>query len=301
MNKKLIFAGGEPNITIDNLNRNPEANLAALNAICAGIGAGGYDFIISGSISLDPGTSLEVAAGYVFLNGEVLQMDAQSIPDTEGTDLYEISKQTTYDSLGDKVFNNGVARQTYQVNRAVFTSVAAITGTDALGLATLNLRVAPQATESIAGRAAIATQAVVITGTDDTKIVTPLKLKTLLDDTYVADTGWLDIDDTDIDSYLTMNWGRARSKNGVVSLSFNIDMGTLSTLVSGYLKIGDLPAEIDAPSENVYIGVSPTVRSGSSQPEFVARINTDGSVNLYVAAVSGAAATGISGNASYII
>lgn len=132
MNKKLTFTGGEPDITIDNLLYDPEANRAALFGVLLGL-SGAVDSVISGAaVTLNPGVDASVTAGYVWLGGEILQVDAATVAETEGTDLWEFQKQVTFDSAGDKTFNDATPRQTYQKNRAVLVNVTSVTGMDAV-------------------------------------------------------------------------------------------------------------------------------------------------------------------------
>lgn len=108
MNEKLTFSGGEPNINFDDIDRNNKANKAAL---IAAFRAYGDNYIIQG-VTGDP----SITAGYVMLDGEILQVDAHT---KTGTHFVKV---TTYDSAGDKTFNNGIARQTWAKNRATITA-----------------------------------------------------------------------------------------------------------------------------------------------------------------------------------
>lgn len=138
MNKKLTFTGGEPDITIDNLLYNSAANRSALFGVAEGLGGSG-DMIISGcSVTVSAGTSATTTAGYIWLNNEILQVDTQTVSESLGTDLWEFQKATTYDSDGDKTFNDGTSRQTYQQNRGVLVNVGSISGLDAVNGDSLN-------------------------------------------------------------------------------------------------------------------------------------------------------------------
>lgn len=203
MDKKLTFTGGEPDLNIDDILRDPIANRAALFGLMLGLGVT-TDCLISGAaVTVNAGVNAQVTAGYVWLNGEILQVDAATVSETLGSDLWEFQKQTTYDSNGDKTFNDGTPRQTWEKNRAILVNVAAITGFDAANapslLATVvnnqkatqgeveagvvdNKIVTPaklialQATEAQKGLAEVATEAETKAVTDDTKIITPSKL-----------------------------------------------------------------------------------------------------------------------------
>ena len=125
MNRKLWFPGGEPNINADDLMRNSNANdrafNAALNAWLIGFNE---NFIISGcEITIDPGVSGSVTEGYIFLNKEILRVDAQVVA-AGAKDHYYYEKQTTYDPKGTKTFKNLVVHETWQKNRGVLTNTS---------------------------------------------------------------------------------------------------------------------------------------------------------------------------------
>lgn len=108
MNEKLTFPGGEPNINFDDLNRNNKANK---NALISALRAYGDNYIIQGVT----GTT-SITAGYVMLDGEILQVDAHT---KTGTHFVKV---TTYDSAGDKIFNDLTPRQTWAKHRATITA-----------------------------------------------------------------------------------------------------------------------------------------------------------------------------------
>lgn len=119
MDKKLTFTGGEPDINWDDLNRDERANRDALFAIFADFDYGpNVNFIISGCVAtVTTGVNVSVTAGYIFLNGEILEVEAQVVANGGTLDLYKYVKEITYDSNGDKTFNDGTPRQTWQKNR----------------------------------------------------------------------------------------------------------------------------------------------------------------------------------------
>lgn len=123
MDKKIWFTGGEPDINIDDLGRNINANLDAILAtLFEWLAGNNQNFIISGcELTITPGVEASVTAGYIFLNGEILQVDPQTVA-FGVLDVYYYEKLTTYDPAGDKVYNNGMARQTWQVNRGKLTN-----------------------------------------------------------------------------------------------------------------------------------------------------------------------------------
>lgn len=84
------------------------------------------NFIISGCIA-SMNNGLSITAGYIYLNGEVVKVDAQlNVSSFNPVDYWALSKITTYDPAGLKEFNNGNSYDTYQKNRGV---IAGYTGT----------------------------------------------------------------------------------------------------------------------------------------------------------------------------
>jgi hypothetical protein len=127
MDKKLTFTGGEPNINFDDILRDPIANRAALFGIMKAFNIGtNENFIISGCVpTVSTGVNVAVTAGYIFLNGEILEVEAQTVANSGTLDLYKYTKTTTYDSGGDKTFNDAIARQTWQKNRGTVVAATA--------------------------------------------------------------------------------------------------------------------------------------------------------------------------------
>ena len=108
MNEKLTFTGGEPAINFDDLDRNNKANK---DALIDSFRAFGDNYIIQG-VTGDP----SITAGYVMLDGEILQVDAHT---KTGTHFVKV---TTYDLAGTKTFNDTTVRQTWAKNRATITA-----------------------------------------------------------------------------------------------------------------------------------------------------------------------------------
>lgn len=124
MNEKVNFTGGSPTINFNDLNRNNIANRSALFGIMEAFGVStNENFIISGCVaSVDTGVDVDVTAGYIYLNGEILEVEAQTVLDGGTTDLYKYVKAVTYDAAGDKTFNDAVARKTWRKNRGIVTA-----------------------------------------------------------------------------------------------------------------------------------------------------------------------------------
>jgi hypothetical protein len=109
MNKRLFFTGGEPKIRYDQILFTSEATREFIQKFH------GYfddDYILSGCVL----SGSTVSEGYVVIGSEVIKVDEHEKTNTH----FEIV--TTYDPDGDKVFNNGIARQTLQIKRATVTA-----------------------------------------------------------------------------------------------------------------------------------------------------------------------------------
>lgn len=124
MDEKIFFEGGEPAINSDDLQRNPLANRAGLFGIMAGFAKElNVNFIVSGcEYTITPGVEITITAGYIFLNGELLQVEAQTVAETHGTNVYYFEKSITYDPDGEKIYNNLITRQTWVKNRGVLVN-----------------------------------------------------------------------------------------------------------------------------------------------------------------------------------
>ena len=123
MNRKLWFTGGEPDVNIDDLQRNVEAVTRSYDAMFGAFNIGtNLNYIIVGcEIVIDPGVDATITEGYIWLNGEVMFVEAQVVAHIS-SDQYFYTKETTYDPNGDKVYNDLVARQTWQINRGKLTN-----------------------------------------------------------------------------------------------------------------------------------------------------------------------------------
>jgi len=156
MNKKLTFTGGEPNINWDDVLRDPIANRAAIFAIMEAIlpanPAIDEGFIISGcDVTVVPNTSATTTAGYIWLNQEILKVDAHTELDGLTSNAYRFIKDTTYDANGTKTFNDSVSRETWQKNRAILDNVSSVgTSMDAVSAKTMLEYIAINGLEYIA-------------------------------------------------------------------------------------------------------------------------------------------------------
>ena len=126
MDTRLKFAGGEIEISSDELNLMPESNRNAIHSINAGLSAN-QDMILSGvNAVIDAGVDVTIEAGHIFLNGETLKVDAQVVPKTEASDLYQFEKVTTFPSEGSRNFRDATTHDVYEINRAVAVNVAVL-------------------------------------------------------------------------------------------------------------------------------------------------------------------------------
>jgi hypothetical protein len=122
-NRKLWFQGGEPDVNIDDLQRNVDAVFRSYDAMFGAFNIGAnLNYIVVGcELTIDPGVDATITAGYIWLNGEILRVDAQ-VAAYVSSDQYYYEKDVTYDAGGDKVYNDAVPRQTWQINRGVLTN-----------------------------------------------------------------------------------------------------------------------------------------------------------------------------------
>ena len=134
MDKRLKFAGGEIEISSDEINRMPESNQSAIFGINNGLTETGQDMIASGVFAqIFAGQNASVQAGFVVLNGETLQVDPHAVAQSVGTDLYQFEKVTTYPIAGARDFRDNSTHNVYEQNRAVAVNVLAITTLSIVG------------------------------------------------------------------------------------------------------------------------------------------------------------------------
>lgn len=134
MNNRKLFPGGEIEISSDELNLMPDANREGMDGISDGLGES-VDYIMSGvGAIINAGVDVSVSDGFVFLDGELIKVDAQVVPRTVGTDLYEFQKVSTFpDVNGLRNFRDGSTNNVYEHIRAIPVNVAAIVSLDVTG------------------------------------------------------------------------------------------------------------------------------------------------------------------------
>jgi len=135
MDKRLDFTGGNPDIRLDQILIDSGAHRPAIHALLNSLAVGtNTNFIIQGCVATiggsAPTNTYSITAGYIYLNGEVLQVDSLSGSFDSGTNILAYSKQTTFNSDGDINYNDATPRQTWQVNRGIVTEQASVSGTE---------------------------------------------------------------------------------------------------------------------------------------------------------------------------
>ncbi|MCH7928752.1 MAG: hypothetical protein IID03_12365 [Candidatus Dadabacteria bacterium] len=117
---KTIGLGGLPLVLDDlrwffgRLGSPNEGMYQAFNNLLRGFGE---DFIIQGVVATGTSPNIAITEGWVLLAGELLKVDAQTGISTNKTFV----KVTTFDSRGNKTFQNASVEDTYEKNRAVAT------------------------------------------------------------------------------------------------------------------------------------------------------------------------------------
>lgn len=135
MDKRLDFTGGNPDIRIDQILIDAEANRPALFAILQSYAVGtnpnfiisGCEFTIGGTA---PNNTFDITEGYIFLNDEIVQVEAQSGTYDFLTEVVVYSKVVTYNPKGDITYNDATPRQTWQENRGVVTVQSSVAITE---------------------------------------------------------------------------------------------------------------------------------------------------------------------------
>ena len=121
-----MFTGGEPDVRLDQILVDPEANRPAMFAMLESFAVGTHpNFIISGCVvsvgGAAPNNTWSMTAGYIYLNDEILQVETDSGNFDSDTEFLAFDKVVTYNSDGDKTFIDATPRQTWQENRGVIT------------------------------------------------------------------------------------------------------------------------------------------------------------------------------------
>lgn len=130
MNNKLTFTGGEPFMTENDFLRIQQANREFIQNFLLDYG----ECIVSGAniniVTQGSSDLIVLNDGFVYLDGEILKVDAGTYTHTAGAAYWRYKKVTTYESGGDKTYKDGTPRQTWQKNRAVPENVTTIEAGD---------------------------------------------------------------------------------------------------------------------------------------------------------------------------
>lgn len=126
MDERRNFDGGEINVTNNELDLMPNSNRGGIYGIAAAI-ADGQNIIFSGVNASIDASSVTVEDGFVFLDGELLKVDAGTVNDTEGRDLYVFEKTANITEPGfERNYRNGDTNNVASINRAVPSPVSVV-------------------------------------------------------------------------------------------------------------------------------------------------------------------------------
>ena len=127
MNYKERFTGGDPDMREDDFLRGQETLQEALHAIINGLNLENPCIISGCEITVNGDSSINITEGYIFIDNQVVKVDAQSnVPEVGGSGLFRFTRQTSYDPLGDKTFIDGIFRQTFRNERGVAEGVSSL-------------------------------------------------------------------------------------------------------------------------------------------------------------------------------
>lgn len=91
----------------------------AFNNILGGFGS---DFVVQGCVVSGATGAKSITEGWIMLSGELIKVDAQGPFDEAVNKTF--TKVTTFDSRGNKAFQNGSINDTYEKNRGVISGLA---------------------------------------------------------------------------------------------------------------------------------------------------------------------------------
>ena len=138
-----LFTGGEIGITTDEIHHMPIQQRLALFGLLTGM-TDNTNCIVSGvNATIQPGTSITVQTGFVFLNGELLQVNAGVIPTDPNVsgDNYRFEKVSSDGSSPewDRNYRDNSSHNILQENRAVPVNVGTIGPSDLNAVSGLKL------------------------------------------------------------------------------------------------------------------------------------------------------------------
>jgi hypothetical protein len=133
MDKRKSFTGGEPDVRLNQILIDAEANRPAMFGMMEAFERFG-NFTISGCVvtvgGTAPNNTWDLSAGYIYLNQEVVQVDTQAGIFDADTQFLAFTKQTTFNPLGDKTFIDGTPRQTWEVNRGLINVQGSVSASE---------------------------------------------------------------------------------------------------------------------------------------------------------------------------
>ncbi len=120
MNKLLTNINGGFPFVLDDLRFNDAAYRDAFKAVMKAFDINGTDrFIIAGCEVTSNLTTHNIAPGWIYYDGEIYAVDAQSIQIQVGPGAgYYFEPIITYDPAGNKTFEDGTQHDTYEVRKA---------------------------------------------------------------------------------------------------------------------------------------------------------------------------------------
>lgn len=146
---KTDYNGGMP-FDLDDIRWMQNSYIDAFNNLLKDFAIGtNPNFIVTGC-EIVGSPLLYLSKGYVYLNGELLQVDEQSLPGIFGTLV--LKKVTTYDVVGTEEFKDWISHPTYQKNRGV---LELITGSVPTDKCPISQRLTNKVFESITNRGSV--------------------------------------------------------------------------------------------------------------------------------------------------
>jgi len=135
MDKRLDFTGINPDIRLDQILIDANANRPAMFAMLESYAVGtNPNYIVSGCVvtvgGTAPANTWSLTAGYIYLNNELIEVVSQSGTFNSSTQYLAFSKVITYNTKGDITYNDGITRQTWQENRGVITVKSSVLTTE---------------------------------------------------------------------------------------------------------------------------------------------------------------------------
>jgi len=176
------LTGGHP-LEWDDLEYDENGILDAFEGLGAGvidaIPAISNSFVLAGCTGVINVGNIDISAGWIFYNGEVVKVEAHSIVDQGGGAVYWFKLEVTNDPAGLETFEDTIAKDTYEVRRMVLTNDAleALTppvfGFDYVNMKSLTMREAL----NIDGTGGILDQLVFINATQGAQILKFLNIE----------------------------------------------------------------------------------------------------------------------------